>query len=1016
MIGRVVRRVSSSIFVGRVVERARLVAALDAASAGEPGVILLGGEAGIGKTRLVGEVITTARAAGVLALTGGCLELTTGALPFAPIVELVRDLQRRLSAADLEAVLGSDRSSLAVLDPHLGAPDPTDLTPSSSPQLRLYRAFADVLARTSAERATVVLVEDVHWADASTLDLLRFVTRGLVAERLLIILTFRSDELHRRHPLMPFLSELGRLRHAERLEIPRFGPREVADQLSGILTGSPPIDLIDRISTRSDGNPFFVEELVAASHDGQFPGSLRDVLAARLGALSADARAVVGVAAAIGRHADDALLADVAGSSRTSIMDALREATEHHILVAGEDGPISALAFRHALVREFAYSELIPPERIALHGAIAAALADRDGPAGEIAHHAYLAHDLPVALVRSIQAAERATHAFAFAEALAHLERALEVWDRVDEPDAITGRNMAGLLIDAARCAGGIGEYGRARDLGRMALGRLTPTGRREERVEALLDLYWYEMFEGDIAALQDVAYETASLVPADPPTALRSTVLTNLSMVAESDGHVLNARALAEDALDVARSVGARREEAAALVRLAKIVGASFGQPETAESLVVRALAIAGEHGGFPGSTPDTVPVFVRAEAANLAGRFEDAIVIADTAIEAAARLGRTAGAGLREQKAVSLIELGRWVEAEGLLQEVRRGSMVLAARQADDTLASLLIRHGRLAEAADLMRAAGPGQPALDRQWTLFVQARLAAAERRWDEARAAVDAVIGLVPDPLHEVGLLFAMEEAIRDEADRANAARRRRQPSEEEDAREVGLARLDLMRRIATPAIELGGAGRLIEAMLAMAEAEGDRLEKRPDPPRWKAAADMREALRQPWATAYGLYRHAEATLAGRRSRKGAAESLRKAHEIAGSIGAAPLVAEIEGLARRGQIELVAAPMGHPGTRRATTDGGVVVALTGREREVLSLVAAGHTNREIGERLFISEKTASVHVTHAMDKLGALSRYDAAGIASRLGLLGDATGTPVRSAERAANKGSETSPD
>jgi DNA-binding CsgD family transcriptional regulator/tetratricopeptide (TPR) repeat protein len=1008
MIGRVVRRVSSSIFVGRVAERARLAAALDAASSGEPGVILLGGEAGIGKTRLVGELISSARSSGALALTGRCLELTTGALPFAPIVELVRDLQRRLSDADLEAVLDADRSTLALLDPHLGAASATDLTPTSSPQFRLYRAFADVLARASAARAIVMLVEDVHWADASTLDLLRYLTRGLIAERLLVILTFRSDELHRRHPLMPFLSQLGRLHHVERLEMPRFGPREIEEQLSGILAGSPSGDLVDRISSRSDGNPFFVEELVAASPGGQLAGSLRDVLAARLGALSAEARAVVGVAAVIGRRADDALLADVAGSSRTSIMDALREATEHHILVAGEDGPTSDLMFRHALVREFAYSELIPPERIALHAAIAAALADRDAPASEIAHHAYLAHDLPVALVRSIEAAERATKAFAFAEALAHLERALEVWDRVAEPEAVTGRDMAGLLIDAARCAGGIGEYGRARDLGRTALGRLTPTERRQERVEALLDQYWYEMFAGDHAAQRNVAYETAALVPEDAPTALRATVLTNLSQEAEVDGHVLEARALAEEALAVARSVGARREEAAALVRLAKVVGESFGQPETAETMVLRALEIASEHGGFPGTTPDAVPVFIRAAAANLAGRFEDAILVADTGIDAATRIGRMAGGGLWVQKAAALIELGRWIEAEAMLREIRQSSMVLAARQADDTLALLLILQGRLEEAADVM-SAGPGEPGIDRQWTLFAQARLAAAERRWDEARAAVDAAVGLVPDPVHEVGLLFAMEEAIRDEADRVVAARRRRQPAEEEDARRVGLARLETMRRIATPAIELGGGGRLIEAMWTMAEAEGGRLEKRSDPAQWKAAADLREALRQPWATAYGLFRHAEAALAMRGLRGAAAESLRRAHAIATSLGAVPVVAEIEGLARRGRVELGAAvPEVRPGTSRATTEGGVVVVLTSREREVLSLVAAGHTNREIGERLFISEKTASVHVTNAMDKLGALSRYDAAGIASRLGLLGDAMGTPAGHGERPAN--------
>src|SRR5918999_3192 len=963
MIGRVVRRVSSSIFVGRVPERARLVAGLDAASSGEPGLILLGGEAGIGKTRLVDEFMSIARAEGALAGRGGWFDVTTGTLPFAPVVELVRDLERRTSEAELETILGSERPWLAVLDPHLGEPDainatPTArVTPTDSLQLRLFRAFADVLVRAAADRTTVVVIEDIHWADASTLDLLRFLTRGLISERLLVVLTFRSDELHRRHPLVPFLGEL----------------------------------------------------LVAASHEGRFPGSLREVLAVRIGALSAEARAVVGVAAAVGRPTDDALLARVAGLSGDRVVEALRETIERHVLVADEHAERSAIAFRHALVQELAYSELVPPERIALHAAIAAALEDGDAPPGEVAHHAYLAHDLPLALARSAQAAERATEAFAFAEALGHLERALELWDRVAEPGSLTSRDRAGLLLDAARCAAAIAESGRARDLARVALALLPPATRRDERIGALLELYWYEMFAGNHSVQRDMAYEAATLVPADPATALRATVLTNLSMVAEMDGREVDARTLAEEALHVARRAGARREEAAASIRLAKVVGASFCEPEAAGALVVRAFEIAGEHGGFPDSMPGSVAVFVRAEAAVLGGRFEDAIVFVDDAIDAAERLGRSGHHGIKIRKCDALTELGRWAEAEAMLGDIRRGPMPLAARQADGMLAALLARRGRSAEAAEIIGPIDPSVPPGERQWLVFAEARPAGARRRLGETPGPHHPPIGVFPDPVHEAGLLPAMEEAVRVEADRAEAARRRKQRREAEEARDVGFARLDLLRRIAAPAIESGGAGRLIEAIVATAEAEGTRLQKRPDPELWKTAADRREALRQPWETAYCLLRHAEAALAARALRHEAAESLRKAHTIATKLDAPPLVGEIEGLARRARIELgMAEPPARPGTSRPTTDGGVAVALTSREREVLSLVAAGHTNREIGEQLFISDKTASVHVTNAMDKLGALSRYEAASLASGLGLLEDATGTPAREGDRLAN--------
>jgi DNA-binding CsgD family transcriptional regulator len=187
------------------------------------------------------------------------------------------------------------------------------------------------------------------------------------------------------------------------------------------------------------------------------------------------------------------------------------------------------------------------------------------------------------------------------------------------------------------------------------------------------------------------------------------------------------------------------------------------------------------------------------------------------------------------------------------------------------------------------------------------------------------------------------------------------------------------------------AIDKGGAGRLVEATLAMAEAEGSRLRGRSEPDLWADAAGRSDALAQPWETAYAHFRQAEAILAARGDRQAALRLLRDAHASASDLGARPLLVQIDGLARRARLQLQ--PGGPRRSRRqAVNDEGVVVTITSREREVLSLVAAGHTNREIGEALFISEKTASVHITNAMDKLGALSRYDAAASASRLGLI------------------------
>jgi DNA-binding NarL/FixJ family response regulator len=212
---------------------------------------------------------------------------------------------------------------------------------------------------------------------------------------------------------------------------------------------------------------------------------------------------------------------------------------------------------------------------------------------------------------------------------------------------------------------------------------------------------------------------------------------------------------------------------------------------------------------------------------------------------------------------------------------------------------------------------------------------------------------------------------------------------------------VGLARLALLRPNVQEAIGLGGAGPLIEAELATAVAEGSRLEGRSDAQMWEDVARRRETLAQPWETAYARFRQAEAILVARGHKQEVQPLLRDAHRIAQQLGARPLVERIERLARHGRVRLGAVPSERQ-TRRATTPEGVVVALTTREWEVLTMVAAGHTNREIGEELFISEKTASVHISNAMDKLGALSRYDAAASATRLGLLdltGDGGGAP-----------------
>ena len=1002
MIRPVVRRVSSSILVSRVVERARLVAALDAAEQGEPGLVLIGGEAGIGKTRLATDLATVSSTRGALVIRGQCLDTKATALPFAPFVEILSGLRLSERIASVAGPEAAGIGELARLVPMIGRSRPSDSRRvSGDDQLRLFHAVSERFTGAARDRLLLLVIEDLHWADASSLDLLRFVAGGMSTERLLMLATFRSDELRGRHPLSAALGELVRLPHVARLDLSAFTEREVADQLTGIGGRRPTDDAVSRTFARSDGNPFFVEELAGHGPDGPLPPTLRDALATRLADLSPDARVVVAAAATIGREVGHALLARIAPLPERQLLHALREATDHHVLVRADRRLGVGFAFRHALIQEFAYGELLPNERAALHRAIVEALQASGGSSGEIARHAYLARDLPLALALSAAAADEAAESLAFAEALAHAERALELWSEVIDPEASARRDHASLSMLSARCAAALGRWSEAANFGRMALARLAPE-QRTERIALLLDVAHWHSFADDETGRAAALDEAAALSPPHPPTALRARVLADLAHFADDNGRVTEARRLAEEAIGVSRVAGARAEEARALVRLAEVLAGGLAQPEAASQLLVDAERIAAES-SEPQEHVLGLLTFRKADFALMAGEFADAVSIADAGVAragAAGRLGERVGF-LRALKIAGLAALGRWDEAEVLFDEARRDPSVVTVRNAIQNFVEVLVRQGRLAEATSAVHETDFGYvTANEGSWILQTRIRLANAEGRWDDARAAADEAVGLFRDEA-EANVMFLLEHCVRGEADRAEVARDRRRTAEEAETRRVGIERLSQLRRIAQAAIALGGAGKLIEAILATAEAEGSRLERQPDAVLWGEAVRRREALGQRWETGYARFRQAEAILGKRGSRSEAQALLREAHGVASELRALPLVDQIESLARRGRIRLQAAA---PERRvhRAMTAEGVIVALTTREWEVLSLVAAGHTNREIGAELFISEKTASVHITNVMDKLGALSRYDAAASAVRLGLL-DAT--PGRSQRR-----------
>src|SRR6266581_4362867 len=267
MIGGVALRVSSPVLVGRAAEAAQLWAAFERAQAGSPATVVVAGEAGVGKTRLVTELLARVRAQEALALAGGCLNVGEGVVAYAPLVEALRSLGGAVDQAELERVLGGARAELARLVPELGAPVEAGVqaAPGAVALMpgRLFELLLGVLHRIAERGPLLLVVEDLHWADQSTRDLLGFLVRNLRAG-VALLLTYRSDELHRRHPLRPFLAELNRDGRAERLELRRLGRRELTELLAGILGEPAAPALVGEILARSEGNPFFAEELLAS--------------------------------------------------------------------------------------------------------------------------------------------------------------------------------------------------------------------------------------------------------------------------------------------------------------------------------------------------------------------------------------------------------------------------------------------------------------------------------------------------------------------------------------------------------------------------------------------------------------------------------------------------------------------------------------------------------------------------------------------------------------------------------
>jgi DNA-binding CsgD family transcriptional regulator/tetratricopeptide (TPR) repeat protein len=999
-------RLVSPVMVGRTDELAAIAEGLESAGGGRASTLLLAGEAGVGKSRLVEVATGLARDKGMRVLRGACVNIGAAGVPYGPIVEALRELHRELSHEDLDALVGDSRADLGRLLPAFAAgseqPEPT--AQSQWLQARLLEAILGLVQRLAERTPVLLVVEDLHWADPGTRETLTYLVRNLRMDATALLVTYRSDELHRRHPLLPWLAELERTGRVHRIDLARLGPTTTRELLAAILGVEPDIDLVQRVVDRSDGNPFFIEELAMAEQtvEGGMPTTLRGILLARIGALPEPAQAVIGVAAVAGRRVDHDLLASVAGQDEATSLAALRDAVGQQVLVADRSGGSDGYAFRHALMQEAAYEDLLPGERRRLHRAFAEAVAARPVGAGadaaahwaELAYHWSATRDDARALDSSVRAAIAAVEAYAFGDALRHFETAIDLWSGVDEPETVARVTLASLLDQASTIASLDGQTRRGAALREAAIAELGPDA--DPAIRAL----WLERLGRQRWLSPDTpgalrAYEEAMALVA-PPSPARARVLSGYGQMLMLVDRWDESRQVCEEALSLARATGDRQVEGHALCTLGLDYSA-LGRSEEGVAALEEAHRIAVEVGNYDDVGRASVNL---ATALLMSGELEHAADVVREGLVEAQRLGIASSYGcyLAHDGVQVLTELGRWREASELATATfeRQHAEPHLYRYGLSRFVPLLVALGdpetpeRLEQLGRLLE----GRPPEGQFWVPYQGAR--AEHFLWhgrpEEALAAslrgleaVDAsTLSSFPLSLLRIGAAASAELA-----DLGRAGRDKRQVAVAREGWGAIAGRIEQARAAGTFDGLSARADTRAEAELAMIDAEGRRNQGLPQREAWRDAVAKLAIDGRPYPLAYARWRLAEALLV-EGDRGSATEALRSAHAATLELGAEPMRRAIEGLAARARISLAT---GEEVPEAPAPVIGDPFGLTPREREVLALVTTGRTNRQIADELFISESTAGVHVSNILGKLGVATRTEAAGVAVRLNLDG-----------------------
>ncbi|MFB6513036.1 AAA family ATPase [Streptomyces virginiae] len=1019
MLGGVETRSVSPVFVGRADELAVLTDALTRAAGREPQAMLIGGEAGVGKTRLTEEFLCEADRRGAVVAVGGCVEIGAEGLPFAPFSTALRALHRLLPE-ELAAAAAGQEDELARILPELG--DTPRGPHDEESTARLFELTARMLERLAADRTVVLVLEDLHWADTSTRHLLSYLFRTLVSGRLVVVATYRADDVHRRHPLRPLLAELDRLRTVRRIELSRFNRAEVRRQLAGILAAQPDEAFVDSVFDRSDGNAFFVEELVASKESGCRTGlteSLRDLLLVRVEVLPDETQRLVRIVAEGGSTVEYPLLRAVAGLTEDELIEALRAAVGANILLATADG--DGYRFRHSLVREAVSDDLLPGERARVNRRYAEAM-EADGTlvrAEErvirLASFWYHANDPAKALPAVLAASVAARRRHAYSEQLRLLERAMDLWDSAPQnvrealrpadytevyppcgcDPATTALQRIDLLAEATVAARYGGERDRALKITKMALRLL------EDDHDPLRAAWFWTERSRLIAGLgrgdgwEEIA-KAQDLVRGLPPSQVHAEVLVRAASWGMLHNPGPDNLAAAERAVEYARMVGAEETELNARITVGAL------RADSGDG----AGGLAEMHAVVERTTQLGLTMLAGRAHINLTsqleslGRSHEAVELAVQGAELVRRSRLLdSEAWVCGNMAESLYSLGRWDEAaEAARRTLLVGQSAAPRGCASARLAYLALARGELAEANHQLAAAHTHYGAHETQPQHRIPLRrlaigVAAAEGRIADVRAETSAAAAHgFPLGQHRYAWPLLLAAATAEADARGLPAA--------EAGRDAALAVLrTAARSLATPVPVWAAHAEYVRAELLRAEA-------RDTPADWTAVETAVRPLERPYLLAKACHRLAEALLAAG-DREPAAALLREAYAIAERIGSRTLREDLALLAQRARLPLTDAD--HAVAPPAPeTDPIEALGLTSRERDVLRLVAAGSTNRKIAEELFISPKTASVHVSNILAKLGVAGRGEAAALAHRLRLF--AAPAPVSPRPEAARPG------